>query len=107
MNNLTSLAWRQDWAPFTKTISLLSQVLPTKKPGYYLLTWSEHGLELKRRWEEKQASQQACGGASKADTGPAPIFERLIGFTEEIEHEGKMLQVISPYKIRLLEEPAK
>lgn len=79
---------------------LHSYVLPTEKPGYYFLTWSEYGLELKQRWEEKRASQQACGAASEVDPGPRPMFQRLIEYSEEIKHEGRTIQVISPYKIR-------
>lgn len=78
----------------------LLKVLPTEKPGYYLLTWSEYGLVLKRRWEEKHSSGQASGGATKVTTGPTPIFERLIEYSEEIEHEGGKIHIISPYKIR-------
>ena len=65
------------------------------------MTWSNHGLELKRRYEEKCASQQAPGATGGAAEGPFPIFKRLVDFTEEIEHEDEKLPVISPYKIRL------
>ena len=79
----------------------LFQVLPTKKIGYFLLAWSDYGLELKRRYEEKLACQQGQRGASATDEDPIPIFRRLVEFTEEIEHEGEKIQVISPHKIRL------
>jgi len=82
----------------------LLEVLPTKKPGYFFLTWSNYGLELKQRYHEKLASQQADrGGASEVGTEPrpVPIFKKLIDFTEEIEYEGRKIQVISPHKIRL------
>ncbi|CAH3111625.1 unnamed protein product [Porites lobata] len=78
----------------------LLKVLPTEKPGYYFLTWSEYGLERKRQWEERRASQQACGGANEVHPGRRPIIQRLIGYSQEIKHEGKTIQVISPYKIR-------
>lgn len=82
----------------------LFQVLPTKKTGYFLLTWSDYGLELKRRYEETLARQQSQRGASaapEAAEGPVPIFRSLVEFTEEIEHEGEKIQVISPHKIRV------
>lgn len=65
------------------------------------MTWSTHGLELKQRYEEKRASQQAHGATGGAAEGPTPIFKKLVDFTEEIEHEGEKIPVISPYKIRL------
>ena len=86
---------------YKRVIYWLFQVLPTKKPGYFLLTWSDYGLELKRRFEENLARQQGQRGASAAPEGPVPIFRRLVDFTEEIEHEGEKIQVISPHKIRL------
>lgn len=87
--------------------SHMFKVLPTEKPGYFFLSWSDYGLELKRCYEEKSAYQQRQCGASEALAGSAPIFERLIGFTEDIEHKGENIQVISPFKIRLkqLENP--
>lgn len=81
--------------------SHMLKVLPTKKIGYFLLAWSDYGLELKRRYEEKLACQQGQRGASATDEDPIPIFRRLVEFTEEIEHEGEKIQVISPHKIRL------
>lgn len=79
----------------------LLKVLPTEKSGYFLLTWSDHGLELKRRYEEKLTSKQTRDGASEAGEGGVPVFKKLIDFTEEIELEGRKILVISPYKIRL------
>ncbi|XP_020617771.1 uncharacterized protein LOC110055715 [Orbicella faveolata] len=81
--------------------SHMLKVLPTKKTGCFLLTWSDYGLELKRRYEENLARQQSQRGASAAPEGPVPIFSRLVEFTEEIEHEGEKIQVISPHKIRV------
>ena len=79
----------------------LFQVLPTKKIGYFFLAWSDYGLELKRRYEEKLARQQGQRGASATAEDSIPIFRRLVEFTEEIEHEGEKIQLISPHKIRL------
>ena len=56
---------------------------------------------MKRRYEENLARQQSQCGASAAPEGPVPIFSRLVEFTEEIEHEGEKIQVISPHKIRV------
>lgn len=81
--------------------SNLLKILPTNKTGYYLLSWSDYGLELKRRYEENSAREQGQCGASAAPEGPVPIFRRLVEFTEEVEHEGEKIQVISPHKIRL------
>lgn len=86
---------------YKRVMYWLFQVLPTKKTGYFLLTWSDYGLELKRRYEETLARQQSQRGASAAPEGPVPIFRRLLEFTEEIEHEGEKIQVISPHKIRV------
>ena len=85
----------------------LLQVLPTKKTGYFLLAWSDYGLELKRCYEENLTRHQGQRGASATPEGHIPVFKALIEFTEEIEHEGKKIQVISPHKIRLqqLENP--
>lgn len=86
---------------FKRVIYWLFQVLPTTKTGYFLLTWSDYGLELKRRYEENLARQQSQCGASATPEGPVPIFRRLVEFTEEIEHEGEMIPVISPHKLRM------
>lgn len=56
----------------------LLKVLPTEKPGYYIVSWSEYGLERKRQWEEKYR------------VGPVPkcSINVYIQFTEEFEYEG-------------------
>ena len=92
----------------TNRVLVFFQVLPTEKPGYFFLSWSDYGLELKRRYEENSANQQRQSGATAAPEGAVPIFKRLVEYTQEIElHEGENIQVISPFMIRLkqLENP--
>ena len=91
---------KPSWA-YKRVMYSLFQILPTNKTGYFLLSWSDYGLELKRRYEENFAREQGQCGASAAPEGPVPIFRRLVEFTEEVEHEGEKIQVISPHKIRL------
>ncbi|XP_031571072.1 uncharacterized protein LOC116305325 [Actinia tenebrosa] len=77
----------------------LLKVLPTEKSGFFLITWTEYGLQLKAKHEAKQNPAQAEARVAK-ERKEIAIFERLLEYTDEIQHEGKTLPVISPFKIR-------
>lgn len=63
------------------------------------MTWTEYGLQLKAKHEAKQGPAQAEARAKK-ERIEMTIFERLLEYTDEIQHEGKTLLVVSPFKIR-------